>query len=407
MDRPGLESDKLHLEIFNLATNTPMNITGFWDRSVKDYSWVNNNQILLLATDIGVDKVYLFDINRPQGISCIVEDLASTLGLMKVTENLYVLQRSSYVSPDDLFLLQLDPRSLNQLTNLNPQLSNFASSTPELFFFKGGYGDTVQGWILRPINFVPSQKYPVAFLIHGGPEGAWESSWSYRWNPQLWTARGYAVVMVNPHGSSGQGQKFTDAVRDDWGGVPYFDLMTGLDYALSTYSFLDGNRACALGASYGGYMVNWIQGQTDRFKCLVTHDGVFSTLTMFYATEELWFPMAEYCPLNAVGCKPWEDQYRERYLKFSPEANVASWKTPHLVIHGSNDFRIPVSEGISVFTALQLRGIPSRFLHFTQENHWVLRPENSIKWYEEVLGWIDTYTKTTTKLPLKFLEDKQ
>jgi len=214
--------------------------------------------------------------------------------------------------------------------------------------------------------------------------------------------------MINPHGSSGQGQKFQDAVLNDWGGVPYFDLMTGLDFALAKYSFLDKDKMCACGASYGGYMVNWIQGQTDRFKCLVNHDGVFSTLTMFYATEEMWFPMNEYCPPGSFGCKPWEEKSREGYLKFSPEKYVANWKTPTLVVHGSKDFRIPISEGISTFTALQVRGVPSRFLHFAEENHWVLRPENSIKWYDEVLGWLDNYIKPAQVSffePLKFLQD--
>ncbi len=201
--------------------------------------------------------------------------------------------------------------------------------------------------------------------------------------------------MINPHGSSGMGIEFQDKVRYDWGGLPFNDLMLGLDYVLTTYTFLDKDRVGACGASYGGFMVNWIAGHNDedKFKCLVTHDGVFSTVTMFYATEELWFPMAEYCPLDKLGCTPFQEneKYREGFTKYSPEQYIDHWHTPHLIIHGALDYRIPISEGISAFTALQMKGIPSKFLMLPYENHWTLKPENSIKWYEEVLGWLDKY----------------
>ena len=238
------------------------------------------------------------------------------------------------------------------------------------------------------------KKYPLAFLIHGGPEGSWDTSWSYRWNPQLFANRGYAVVTINPHGSSGMGIEFQDAVRNDWGGAPFQDLMLGYQYVKENYKWIDMNRVGACGASYGGYMVNWIQGNNDdkKFKCLVTHDGVFSTVTMFYATEEMWFPLSEYCPHDKWGCTPFNsEEERIGYEKFSPESRVDHWNTPHLIIHGSKDYRIPITEGISAFTALQIRGVQSRFLHFPDENHWVLKPENSIKWYEEVLGWLDKF----------------
>ena len=238
------------------------------------------------------------------------------------------------------------------------------------------------------------KKYPLAFLIHGGPEGSWDTSWSYRWNPQLFANRGYAVVTINPHGSSGMGIEFQDAVRNDWGGAPFKDLMLGWNYVKEKYKWIDMDRVGGCGASYGGYMVNWIQGNNDdkKFKCLVTHDGVFSTVTMFYATEEMWFPMSEYCPHDKWGCTPFNSENeREGYEKFSPESRVDKWNTPHLIIHGSKDYRIPITEGISAFTALQIRNVESRFLHFPDENHWVLKPENSIKWYDEVLGWLDKF----------------
>ena len=199
--------------------------------------------------------------------------------------------------------------------------------------------------------------------------------------------------MINPHGSSGMGIDFQNAVRYNWGGWPYEDIMLGWDYVTQNYGFIDKDRVGGCGASYGGYMINWIQGHNDekKFKCLVTHDGVFSTITMFYATEEMWFPMSEYCPHDKWGCKPYNDDERKGYEDYNPEYFAQNWNTPHLIIHGSKDYRIPVTEGISAFTTLQIRNIPSRFLHFPDENHWVLKPSNSIKWYEEVLGWLDKY----------------
>jgi len=284
--------------------------------------------------------------------------------------------------------------NLRQVTPYNDHF-NFNYSTPEKFYFQGGYNETVQGWIFKPIDFDATKNYSVALLIHVGPESSWASGWSYGWNPQLYTSRGFAVVMVNPHGSEGQGYKFKEAVRNDWGGVPYLDIMAGLDYALDNNKWMNKDKICALGASYGGYMVNWIQGQTDRFKCLVTHDGAFDTLAKAYSTDELFFPFAEHCPLNRTQCFPWDKNYRELFTKFSPEEYVRNWKTPHLIIQGSKDYRIPVSEALSAFTALQVKGIPSKLLHFTQENHWVLRTENNIKWYNEVLEWLDQYIGTT------------
>lgn len=399
MDRVGLESDKLHVDVYNRSGKTFSNVTGSYDRSVNDFSWVDNKTIIFVATDYGNDKLFRASIVTQSDKKLVqftklqASDFYGNSAIRPIYgTNKYILERSSYQTTSDVWMLDYATMVMTQLTNVNPNLKDFELTSSESFYFPGGNGEDIQGFIFKPIKFNGDTKYPLAYLIHGGPEGAWESSWSYRWNVQLWTNRGYAVAVVNPHGSTGMGQKFTDLVRNDWGGLPYKDLMNGMDYIAKTYKWADTKNACACGASYGGYMVNWIQGQTDRFKCLVSHDGVFSTLTMFYATEEIWFPLAEYCPLDKIGCKPFDPQYRQRYFEYSPEGHVANWKTPMLVIHGSNDYRIPVSEGISVFTALQMKGIPSRFLHFTEENHWVLKPENSIKWYEQVLLWMDTYT---------------
>jgi dipeptidyl aminopeptidase/acylaminoacyl peptidase len=416
MIRPGLESDNLHLEVFDSLTKATQKITDFFDRSIVDYSWINGNTISFTATDINTNRIFIFNLDAPQNtlVGLTQDQFFYSAAPIEVdySKGTYIVQRSAWTTPDELAIFKLDQRNLrlssqiNRFVNPNQDyLSKFNLKDAESFLFTGGYNDQVQGWILKPVDFDIKKKYPLAYLIHGGPEGTWDPAWSYRWNPQLWSQRGYAVVMINPHGSTGQGINFQDAVRDDWGGVPYQDLMTGLDFVLAKYTYIDSGRMCACGASYGGYMVNWIQGHTDRFKCLVTHDGVFSTLSMFYATEELWFPYSEYCPRNALGCSPYDAKYRDHYLKFSPESYVQNWKTPHLIIHGSRDYRIPISEGLSAFTALQLKGIKSKLLHFYEENHWVLRPENSIKWYSEVIGWLDEFTNIpSSETSQKFLE---
>ena len=403
----GLESENLYVRVYDLETKQLL--TGF-DQStfkpqISDYTWledVDKNVFLLSVVDAGYSKIYKFDFSaatEAEAYINITDDMNYYGTPIVVSTSLVIINHSSFTTPDVIAKMTQDQNAatwtVTDFVDLNEETKEkFELLEAESFIFKGGNGDDVQGWIMKPIHFDETKTYPLAFLIHGGPEGAWEPSWSYRWNPQLWASHGYAVVMINPHGSSGMGIDFQNAVRNDWGGLPFQDLMNGWQYVKDTYKWIDMDRVGGCGASYGGYMVNWIQGNNDdkKFKCLVTHDGVFSTVTMFYATEEMWFPMSEYCPHDKWGCKPYEsDESRVGYEKFSPESRVEHWNTPHLIIHGSQDFRIPVSEGISAFTALQLRGVPSRFLHFPDENHWVLKPENSIKWYAEVLGWLDKY----------------
>ena len=240
------------------------------------------------------------------------------------------------------------------------------------------------------MNFDPAKKYPVAFLIHGGPQGSFGNDFHYRWNPQAYAGRGYAAVMVDFHGSTGYGQKFTDAIRNDWGGKPFEDLKKGLDAALQAYPWMDGDRVAALGASYGGYMVNWIAGAwPDRFKALVSHDGNLDERFAYYATEELWFPEWEH------GGTPYDNP--AGYSKHNPVDLVKNWKTPILVVHGGQDFRVVETGGMATFTAAQRKGVPSRFLYFPDENHWVLKPQNSILWHNTVLDWIDKWTKNDGK----------
>ena len=246
--------------------------------------------------------------------------------------------------------------------------------------------------MVKPAGLAADAKAPVALLIHGGPQGSFNNSWSYRWNPQSWAGHGFAVVTVDFHGSTGYGQAFTDSINQDWGGKPLEDLKLGLVTATTKYGWLDGDRACALGGSYGGFMTNWIAGQwPDRFKCLVTHAGIFDARGMAYSTEELWFDEWEHG--GTYHDRP------EEYERWNPVRFVDKWQTPMLVIHGEKDFRIPYAQGLSAFTALQRRGVASRLVMFPDENHWVLKPANSLQWHREVFGWMDRWLKPVPPRP--------
>jgi dipeptidyl aminopeptidase/acylaminoacyl peptidase len=302
--------------------------------------------------------------------------------------------RNSISGPDEIFRVPLPkPESIigehhpETVTHMNDALLSQIDMQPlESFMFKGANDEEVQGFMVKPPGFDPNKKYPLKFLIHGGPQGAWGNDWTYRWNAELFAATGnYVVVMINFHGSTGYGQKFTDSISGDWGGKPYVDLMKGLDYVERTYPFIDKNREAALGASYGGYMANWILGHTNRFKCIVSHDGTFNTESVYGTTEELWFPEWEF------NGPPWKN--RELYRKFSPHLFADKFKTPTLVVHGQNDYRLDVSEGFQLFTTLQRLKIPSKFLYFPDEGHWVLKPQNSRLWYKTVNDWVDQWCK--------------
>ncbi|HZL27512.1 MAG TPA: S9 family peptidase [Acidobacteriaceae bacterium] len=290
-----------------------------------------------------------------------------------------------------------------QLTTLNVELLNQLDLHPlEPFEFEGAAGKKVEGFIVKPPNFDPAKKYPVKFLMHGGPQTAWGDSWSYRWNWELLAADGYVVIGVNRRGSTGYGQKFVDEVSGDWGGKAFVDLMKGLDYAEATFPFIDKNRECALGASYGGFMANWVLTHTDRFKCIVTHDGLYNAESAFGSTEELWFNEWEFRPLAANGeveqtkpAYPWDyfdkPTAENPFRKNSPMLYIKNARTPTLIIHSQKDYRLDLSEGLQLFTALQLRGVPSKMLYFPDEGHWVQKPRNSQLWYETVDDWCDRW----------------
>ena len=295
---------------------------------------------------------------------------------------------SGLKSPAELCWVRADGTEHRRLTSLNAEKVAAARMGDfEQFSFKGYDEETVYAYVVKPVDFDPARKYPVALLIHGGPQGSFGNTFHYRWNPQVYAGAGYAAVMVDFHGSVGYGQAFTDSIRGDWGGKPLEDLKRGLEAAIARYPWMDGDRVGALGASYGGYMINWIAGQwPDRFRCLVNHDGNLDERMAYFDTDELWFPEWEH-----VGT-PWTNP--EGYEKQNPVNYVGRWKTPMLVIHGAKDYRIADSQGIGTFNALQRMGIPSKLLYFPDENHWVLTPHNSILWHETVIGWLDQWLKT-------------
>jgi dipeptidyl aminopeptidase/acylaminoacyl peptidase len=280
-----------------------------------------------------------------------------------------------------------------QITHLNDALlAQLDLPKLEDFWFTAADGTKLQGFIIKPPGFDPAKKYPVKFLIHGGPQGAWGDDWSYRWNPELFAANGYVVIMINMRGSTGYGQAVVDGVNGDWGGKPFTDLMEGLDYAEQHYPFIDKTRECALGASYGGYMANWVEGHTDRFKCIVSHDGMFNPESAYGTTEELWFNEWEFKgrPWDYYGKPDAENPYR----KWSPMLAAKNFKTPMLVVHGQLDYRLDVSEGYQMFTTLQRLKVPSKMLYFPDENHWVLKPQDSRLWWKTVNDWVDEWTKS-------------
>ena len=401
MNTPMLEAENLHFEIYNILTNKIDIISDPLDISVNEFTWVNSYIIRFTSEIIGRIKIFEINIQNPKNpifnIFKTNSDLCSySLPITAIkNKNILLSIKVGYNYPDTI--VSLSNKDEEEIVNYHKNLLDKVELTkPEIFNFTGGYNDTVYGWIFKPVNFDKNKKYPVALLIHGGPESSWTTGWSYRWNPQLFVNHGYAVVMINPHGSTGVSTSFREAVRNDFGGIPFEDIINGLKYALEKNSFMDSEKVCAAGGSYGGYMINWIEGHGDlfNFKCLVNHDGDFSGVNQFYGTDELWYEMTEYCPIDKTGCKPFDGkEIRNGFEKYSNEKYVKNWKTPMLVIHGGRDFRVPITEGISTFTALQLKNVESKFLYFPMENHWVLNPPNQIKWYEQVLDWFDKHTK--------------
>ncbi|WP_229423583.1 S9 family peptidase [Massilia frigida] len=382
MSRPGFEADRFRMVLMDVASGKKRVLAESWDRSIADYKWRDDGKALLAtADDVGQHR--LFSIDAASGKVTPLSDKGYVSAFD--TRGKTVVMAQAHLQSGAQLFKSSNGGAASQLTQLNSELlADVRFGESEQFSFTGAKGETVYGHVMKPWNATPGVKYPVAFLVHGGPQGSFGNAWSYRWNPQTYAGAGYATVFIDFHGSTGYGQAFTDSISGDWGGAPLDDLKKGLDAAVKKFPWLDRERSCALGASYGGYMMNWIAGNwSDGFRCLVNHDGVFDTRGMAYATEELWFT-------------EWENKgtYLDNaaaYEQFNPVHFVKNWKTPMLVVQGDLDFRIPTSQALGTFTALQRQGIDSKLLVFPDENHWVLKPANSVLWHNTVKQWLDQH----------------
>jgi dipeptidyl aminopeptidase/acylaminoacyl peptidase len=467
--RNGYESDKFDLVVMDRAKKSITKLTADFDGWVDEFAWaMNAKSIYFASSDAGEEPIFRIrlDDHRSARLSSETVKDPMTLGFngefggiqIAPNDNYLIASGMSVFQPSSIYVFNLKgivptifptPQTnaiemhkgsrilvdqelgtdARPITSLNESLLSqldLNSFDMQSFWFPGANGTQVEGFLIKPPNFDPAKKYPVKFLIHGGPQGAWGDAWSYRWNPELFAANGYVVIMINPRGSTGYGQKFLEEVSGDWGGRPYIDLMKGLDYAEKTYPFIDKNRECALGASYGGFMADWILTHTDRFKCIVTHDGMYNPQSAFGTTEELWFNEWEFRPLQTSAktqipsgddkkkskgndaedavveqtrpAHPWDfydkPASEDPFRKWSPMLAIKNAKTPTLVIHGQKDYRLDVSEGLQLFDALQIRGVPSKMLYFPDEGHWVQKPQNSQLWYDTVNDWCDQWTHT-------------
>ncbi len=434
--RPGNESDRFRLMLYNRRSGHIRNLTESFDRWVGTYTWdPESSKIYFVAEDKGNSPIYSISLDTAviggdagsdttahltkNNIKMIVAGFNDDLAVTHDGKNL-LFTRMSVRFPNEIFRANLSPpgavggatvfeseevctdasgkikpegcktasleKTEVQLTDVNHSvLARVAMPPLEAYWFTGAGNDKVEGFLLKPPNFDANKKYPVKFILHGGPEVPMGDEWSYRWNAELFAASGYVVIMINFHGSPGYGQRFIDAINGDWGGAPFEDLMKGLDDAERTFPFIDKDRECALGASFGGYMANWILGHTNRFKCIVSHDGTFNNESAYGTTEELWFPEWEF--------KGTLFNNRELYRKWSPHLSALNFKTPTLVVHGQLDYRLDVSEGFQLFTTLQRLKVPSKMLYFPDEGHWVLKPQNSQLWYKTVNDWVDQWAK--------------
>ena len=411
--RAGYESDRFRLMVMDRTAKTLVDLMPDYDGWVDEFSWTSNSQDLLFVTAKNGEA--------PYGIAPIVDhsprqheyrvntsELGEFSDVHALPDLTIIATRMKIDAPSEI--VRIAPQKYDDkgnfigtqrplvLTHLNDKtLSQLAFSPMQSYAIVGAEDAKVQGFVVKPPDFDAGKKYPVKFLIHGGPQGAWGDGWSYRWNPELMAASGYVVVMVNPRGSTGYGQAFIDGVNGDWGGKAYVDLMKGMDAAEQQFPFIDKDRECALGASYGGFMANWVLTHTNRFKCIVSHDGMYNPVSAYGTTEELWFNEWEFRrPGDSQPGQPWRyaslpaDQ--DPFRKWSPELFIQNAKTPTLVIHSQKDYRLDVSEGFQLFTALQRLGVPSEMLYFPDEGHWVQKPQNSELWNKTVSDWCDKWT---------------
>lgn len=387
MERAGFEADRKVLMLYDRSGGTMKAVTHDLDLSVNETVWSPDaKSIFITAASKGTQSILRVDAMTGTSTPVLTTGSNSSVSILPDGSGLVFLHHRMD-KPAEIYTASMTGGDLQQVTFHNKdRVASLLMSPPESFWFLGADGDSVHGYLVRPPGFTERERYPMTFLIHGGPQGQWADQFHYRWNAQMFASRGHVVVLINPRGSTGYGQAFTDAISRDWGGAVYEDLMKGLDHVIARYHFIDPDRVAAAGASYGGYMINWLATATEqRFRCLVNHDGVFNPWSMYGSTEELWFPEWEF------GGTPYE--HPELYDAWSPLRRAKNMRTPMLVIHGQRDYRVDVSEGFQVFTALQRQGLPSKMLYFPDEGHWVQKPANARLWWTTVLDWIDHYTK--------------
>lgn len=384
MARAGFEADKQALMLYERNTGELNELSGMYDISVGEFIWSPDSKSIYYTAAYEIyNSIYKIDVESGSNEIVLKERVNSSLNISPDGKTLYFDQQRNNL-PSEAFSFNLESKELKQLTFMNKELlSKLEMNDIETFWSDGAEGAKVQSILVKPPFFDPSKKYPLIFLIHGGPQGHWDDNFHYRWNTQMFASKGYVVVAPNPRGSTGYGQKFTDEISKDWGGKVYIDLMNAYDYAIENYKFIDKENTFAAGASYGGYMINWIEGHTDRFNALLCHDGVYNLISMYGTTEELWFPEWEY---NGT---PWES--RDIYEKWSPSNFVQNFKTPMLVVHGGKDFRVPEGQAFELFTALQKRGVESKFVYFPEETHFVTKPQNARFWWNTMFEWFNKY----------------
>ena len=391
MKEEKYESDRTRLSIYDIASGkTEFRISEDYEVSFGSMQWSSDMKyIYFLAIDKAEQKVFKYDIDARKGDLVYGEHLTSGFNLIPCTDNAekecLLFAQSSFTTPGEIYMTDSNNKVIQKTFFNTEAMKQFTMSETINMQYKGANGDDVQAFLFKPVNFEEGKKYPLLLLIHGGPETPWEDNFHYRWNVQPFTSAGYAVVEPNIHGSGSFGDAFQRSIIEDWGGKPFTDLMMLLDTLGNNYDWIDATNVGALGASYGGYMINWINSQTDRFKCLVCHDGMFDVNAFYYYTDELYFVEKEF------GGRPFDNPVPEAYLKYNPANFVANMKTPQLIIHGSTDYRIPDVSGFGMFTALQRNNIESRLIRFPEENHWVVNPNNSIEWHKEIIAWLNKF----------------
>ncbi|MBI1806902.1 MAG: S9 family peptidase [Ignavibacteria bacterium] len=381
--RRNFEADRWQLMLYDRAIGKTRSLTESFDSNIDAIQWTRDSKKVFFDAEEKANKPIWTVSIKGNDVKKTVDNAVNGDVTISSDGAMLVFSHASFMRPIEIYTASSDGKNLNQLTHVNDQLfSQISFTTPEYVWFTGANNTKVQMWVIKPPMFDEKKKYPFVFWVHGGPQGAFLNSWSYRWNPEVWASQGYVLALPNPRGSTGFGQKFTDEISHDWGGKVFDDLMNGLAY-MEKLPYIDTTSMAAAGASYGGYMMNWFQGHTNKFKTLVTHDGVFNFASMYGTTEEVWFDEWEH------GI-PWENP---DFDKFSPHKYAANFKTPNLIIHNELDYRVPLTEGQQLFTTLQRKGIPSKLLYFPDEGHWVLKPANSELWHKTIFEWLSEYLK--------------